>query len=854
MYVQQGIPSSISRTTDRGMRCVSQPIPGCTNNGASVFKKLVVSVMAVVGASIQVLAISLPVPLGTFPTAINKRGEVTGYCIDSIAVAHGFIRDARGRITVFDAPGAGPLQRQGTLATDINNDGTIVGFYIDNKLLHHGFVRDPNGALTKLDAPGAGAGLGPPVMGHPELLSGQGTLATSVNDEGTISGYFIDAKDVRHGFLRDKLGTFLVFDAPGGGDTVPESINDSGEVAGTYDDPPTIVNNIHFRSYSSGAVHGFLRDANGKVTLCDLPPGDNAPWEGPHPQTVSDDGAVVGWYGRNRDVFIRDAHGAYTTFSIPEPPISPVGSIGQEEITACYVGAKGATRGLRPSENGTPTTFNARSLGPGRFQGVICATLTAGGPVVGYYADGKRTNRAFVRDEHGSTTMFEAPCEDNLIVIRSVSPLIAGATEAMIIKGRHFGNYHSAADPHEGHISIEDSGPGRGCGEIPTPSHEGGGPLRVVRWTDAEIVVTGFGRPSKAPCPFHAGDHVGIGVWNAQTGAGPATYELNVGSTSKDLTPPRITSVTPVYPRADQTFTIKGQGFGTQPTDQDSDYLDISNDTVSWIARRATATQGELAFPTPGGFQPITLQVGRWTPNEIEVTGFGGAYGRDHWALNGGDQIKIEVWNPQTGAGPATYALTVDGAGQNLVTPRITSVTPVTPQAEQTIIIKGQGFGTHPPSTNQTTPYLEIADKTARWVAGRVGPHNAYSVMLSVSRWTDTEIEVTRFGGAYGTRNPTLNAGDQIMVKVWNAQTGAGPAVMTEEISRSSNGKHAGPSPDAPGQGLTSVSIIVPGNQPWTATGINLKQGELFSVTASGGVAFSAVVHLKARAAIRRTV
>jgi hypothetical protein len=38
----------------------------------------------------------------------------------------------------------------------------------------------------------------------------------------------------------------------------------------------------------------------------------------------------------------------------------------------------------------------------------------------------------------------------------------------------------------------------------------------------------------------------------------------------------------------------------------------------------------------------------------------------------------------------------------------------------------------------------------------------------------------------------------------------------------------------------SSVSIIVPGNQPWTATGVNLKQGELFSVTASGGVAFSA--------------
>jgi hypothetical protein len=121
-------------------------------------------------------------------------------------------------MTVFDAPGAGPLQRRGTFVTDINNVGTIVGYYIDDHLVHHGFVRDRDGTFTKLDAPGAGVGLVPPVMvGHPELISGQGTLASSVNDAGTITGYFIDAKNIKHGFLRDKLGTFLTFDVPGSG-------------------------------------------------------------------------------------------------------------------------------------------------------------------------------------------------------------------------------------------------------------------------------------------------------------------------------------------------------------------------------------------------------------------------------------------------------------------------------------------------------------------------------------------------------------------------------------------------------------------------------------------------------------
>jgi hypothetical protein len=241
-----------------------------------------------------------------------------------------------------------------------------------------------------------------------------------------------------------------------------------------------------------------------------------------------------------------------------------------------------------------------------------------------------------------------------------------------------------------------------------------------------------------------------------------------------------------VYPRADQTFLIKGQGFGTQPTDQDSDYLDIVNETVSWIARRAQDFRLEAELlrhanvPDAG---PITVKVGRWTRNEIEVTGFGGTYGRNHWTLNGGDQIEIRAWNPQTGAGPATYKLTIVGTGQNLVAPRITSVTPMTAGADQPIVIKGQGFGTYRPNGSQSSPYLQISDETGNWSAGRAGIGNTYSVMPKLSRWTDKEIGVTGFGGAFGKGRQTLNGGDQIKVKVWNPQTGAGPATYDVTIT-----------------------------------------------------------------------
>ncbi len=46
---------------------------------------------------------------------------------------------------------------------------------------------------------------------------------------------------------------------------------------------------------------------------------------------------------------------------------------------------------------------------------------------------------------------------------------------------------------------------------------------------------------------------------------------------------------------------------------------------------------------------------------------------------------------------------------------------------------------------------------------------------------------MTGFSGAYGKLGRTLNAGDKITVKVWNAQAGAGPAVMTREIGEALN-------------------------------------------------------------------
>jgi hypothetical protein len=103
----------------------------------------------------------------------------------------------------------------------------------------HGFLRTPNGRFFGIDFPAAVE-----------------TLPQSINDNGQITGYYGDSAG-RHGFLRDVNGTYTSFDAPGSA-TTPVSINSSGVITGYYNS-------------SDGVSHGFVRDSAGNVTSFNAP-------------------------------------------------------------------------------------------------------------------------------------------------------------------------------------------------------------------------------------------------------------------------------------------------------------------------------------------------------------------------------------------------------------------------------------------------------------------------------------------------------------------------------------------------------------------------------------------------------
>jgi hypothetical protein len=126
-------------------------------------------------------------------TPINQFGATAGYYIDSNSVVHGYLRDPWGRITTFDIPGAGALGIGcfSDCSLGLNNFGAITGYFADANNVFHGFVRSPWGQVTTFDAPGADTADG----------SFSGTFPVSINDRGEITGYYLDANGVSHGFL-----------------------------------------------------------------------------------------------------------------------------------------------------------------------------------------------------------------------------------------------------------------------------------------------------------------------------------------------------------------------------------------------------------------------------------------------------------------------------------------------------------------------------------------------------------------------------------------------------------------------------------------------------------------------------
>lgn len=304
---------------------------------------------------------------GSMGTSINDSGDIAGIYLTAPSVtvpnlAHGFVRiAATGTINEFDAASAGTGRNQGTFPASINAGGDVAGMYFAADNSYHGFMRaGATGTITEFDVPGA-----PTTIGH------RGTLPMSIDTGGDIAGFYVDASDIRHGFVRLANGTFSTIDAPGAGTaplegTTALSINVAGDVTGFFVD-------------ASGTSHGFVRAASGTIT---------APLDAP--------GAGTGAGGK-------------VSFS----GTLPTSINASEEISGVLADNSGAYHGFTyTAGSATPafTTFDVPGAGKGGvIQGTAPASVNAGGDISGVYADTSGVVHGFVRT--GATGTITAPID-----------------------------------------------------------------------------------------------------------------------------------------------------------------------------------------------------------------------------------------------------------------------------------------------------------------------------------------------------------------------------------------------------------------------------------------------------------
>ena len=230
---------------------------------------------------------------GSTPIAINLEGAIVGYYSDSNFSTRAFLRSRDGKFTTWIGPDACTGSNSegcfGSGASNINAFGIVAGGFEDNggNFVHHSYVRNAEGKLKTFDAPGAGTG------------SYQGTgcpgCFLGLNQLGAIAGIYSDANSVNHGFLRSREGKFTTFDAPGAGTVAgqgtgcpsdcPVSLNDFGAITGIYID-------------ANFVAHGYLRSPEGKIVTVD-PVGTTFTF----PDGINDLGSITGYYFDANTVF-----------------------------------------------------------------------------------------------------------------------------------------------------------------------------------------------------------------------------------------------------------------------------------------------------------------------------------------------------------------------------------------------------------------------------------------------------------------------------------------------------------------------------------------------------------------------
>jgi hypothetical protein len=170
----------------------------------------------------------------TFVTGLNDAGDIVGY------TSSAYLDQSGGFLINIHAPLPNPIDEtgvtgigvpgsEGTFPTAINADETVVGCSFANNV-YQDFVRYHDGTIETLNLPGTIPSCLPD-FGAPGVFNVNPTSIT-INNQGTITGYYINQDKVSRGFVRYAGGKVVTFGHPEATQTIPTGINNCGMITG----------------------------------------------------------------------------------------------------------------------------------------------------------------------------------------------------------------------------------------------------------------------------------------------------------------------------------------------------------------------------------------------------------------------------------------------------------------------------------------------------------------------------------------------------------------------------------------------------------------------------------------------
>ena len=313
-------------------------------------------------------------------------------------------------IITFDGPGAGTGSGQGTSATGMNSKGTIVGTVTNSSRKTYGFLRQANGKITKVEYPGAqytsvyGINDSGTIVGSFSGRHDQVFLRTAdgkftsfvpsntqflegfafIDNLGNVAGTIITTYDFFECYVRTSDGKITLFTGPlGFGCEVSGIVN--GTVTGDYGAP-------------SADYAGYLRGPDGTFTvfLASVQVAE---------VYLNKGGSAAGAFnfpggGGSMEGFLRAPNGVLDFFTVPGSVPLNVSGINDSGALAGNWATdpefKSGGHGFQRFADGTISTFDAPGAGTAQFQGTYPSAINNAGAIAGTVVDSNNVCHGFL--------------------------------------------------------------------------------------------------------------------------------------------------------------------------------------------------------------------------------------------------------------------------------------------------------------------------------------------------------------------------------------------------------------------------------------------------------------------------